>query len=399
MKKRTVYADWAAGAPLHPAAQAVLRRFLDEPVPLNPSALHGYGMRAHAVLEEGRRMLARAAGWSPEEITFTGGGTEGAVLAVRSLAALAGPGRRRIVLSPFEHPAVREAVLALDGFSPDGGGPFRMEECLANPDGTVDLSDFGARMGPDVAFCGVMAVQNETGVIQPVRECAALVHGCGGLLLTDGVQAAGHISLRFGCTDGAELPDIVILSGHKFGGPAGTGALLHRVPLCPVQKGGGQENGRRGGTENVMGLTAMAAAASAWSAEPGTADGPVLAPDRMARLRDRLETELTERIPGLRIAGLGSPRLPSVSYVIFPGGGGPVGENLVLSCDLAGLAVSAGSACHRGSPEPSRTLLAMGMSPAAAQRGVRLSFGCGTAEAEMELAFRILGDTAAPHFR
>ncbi len=370
---KQIYADWAATAPLHPAAAAELRCWLENPVPANPSSVHTYGMDAADRLAAARTLLAEAVGWDGE-ITFVSGGTEGLALAVYSLVRRSlDAGRNRVILSPLEHPAVKEAVLA---FALPAG--MTAEECAVTSGGTVDPADLAARLGDDVGFCAVMAVQNETGVIQPVPEAAVLAHRCGALLLSDAVQAAGHIPLRL-------QADVMVISGHKFGGPPGTGAVFHRMPLFPLQKGGGQEGGYRGGTENLPGICAMAAASSRWGE-----------PDWMARLRDRLERQFVRRMAAsgiaVKITGENSPRIGSVSHILFPAG--TLGETLVLACDLAGLAVSAGSACHSASPEPSAALTAMGYTPAEAVRGVRLSFGFGTTETEMEAAYRILGDAA-----
>jgi len=370
---KQIYADWAATAPLHPAAAEELRRWLENPVPANPSSVHLFGMHAADRLAAARKTLAEAAGWDGE-ITFVSGGTEGLALAVHSLVRRAlDTGRNRVILSPLEHPAVKEAVAA---FALPAG--MRAEECAVLPDGTVDPADFASRLGNDVGFCCVMAVQNETGVIQPVDRLAVLTHGCGALLLSDAVQAAGHIPLPVGA-------DVLVISGHKFGAPAGTGAVFHRIPLSPLQKGGGQERGYRGGTENLPGICAMAAAASRWGE-----------PDWMADLRDRGEADFVRRMAAagmaVQVTGAGIRRIGSVSHLIFPEG--VLGETLVLACDLAGLAVSAGSACHSDSPEPSAALLAMGYTLSEAVRGVRLSFGSGTTEAEMEASYRILGEAA-----
>jgi len=367
-----IYADWAATSPLHPAARASLLGWLDSPVPANPSSLHTWGMDASDRLAAARVSLAEAFGWDGE-ITFTSGGTESDGLAVYALVQrFRDTPRRRIVLSPLEHPAVREAVYA---FGPSAG--FAVEECAVLPEGTVDLSDFAARMGEDLAFCAVMAVQNETGVIQPTEELASLAHACGALFLSDAVQAAGHITLP-------HAADMVTVSAHKFGGPAGVGAVLHRGTLLPLLKGGGQERGLRGGTENVAGICAMAAAAA-----------EVWEPDWMAALRDGLEASFLRRMHrvGVRVTVAGQHRIGSVSCFVFGGGAQfPTGENLVLSCDMAGLALSAGSACHSGTGAPSSALLSMGFSPSEAVRSVRLSFGWGTEEAEMVRAYGILED-------
>lgn len=380
---KPIYADWAATAPLHPAAAAELQRWLTDPVPVNPSSVHSYGMAAADRLAAARKTLAQAAGWEGE-ITFVSGGTEGLALAVHTLVRRSlEAGRRRVILSPLEHPALREAVSA---FALPAG--MTVELCRVTPEGTVDPADFAARLGEDVGFCGVMAVQNETGVIQPVDECAALAHGSGAYFLTDAVQAAGHLPL---CGEA----DVLVISGHKFGAPHGTGAVLHRIPLLPLQKGGGQERGGRGGTENLPGICAMAAAASGWTQLRREEE------ERLRPLRDRLEEEFPARMGDMgipvRILGQHSPRIGTVSCILFPDG--PLGETLVLACDLAGAAISAGSACHSTSPESSPVLLAMGISPGEAVCAVRLSFGYGTTAAEMEACFRILGDKAAALYR
>lgn len=374
-----IYADWAATAPLHPAAVETLRQFLSDPRPANPSSLHTFGMTATDLLEKARADLAQALGWDGQVI-FTSGGTESDGIAVFSLLKhFQNTNRRRILLSPFEHPAVREAVYA---YAPPMG--FTVEECAATSGGVVDVNDFAARLDEDVAFAAVLAVQNETGVIQPVDELAKLTHDHGSMFLSDCVQRIGHTPLP-------TEPDILTLSGHKFGGPGGTGALLAKqnVPLSPLLKGGGQEQGIRGGTENVMNLCAMVAAACAVveTGEPGW----------MGHTRDRLEEKLLDEMAELgipiSIAGRGADRTGSISCVVLGGHTAPVGENIVLSCDASGLAVSAGSACHSGTLAPSPTLLSMGYTSEEAIRQVRLSFGPSTKIAEMERAFEIFWET------
>ncbi len=381
-----IYADWAATAPLHPAAIMTLRQFLDTPDPANPSAVHSYGLTATDRLDRARQELAHVLRWDGQ-ITFTAGGTESDGLAIWSLLHMfQHTHRRRILLSPMEHPAVREA---LSTFAPAMG--YTVEECAVTPHGTVDVSDFAARLGNDVAFAAVLAVQNETGVIQPVDTLAAMTHDCGGAFLSDCVQAVGHIPLP-------KEPDILTLSGHKFGAPNGTGALLAKpgTKLSPLLKGGGQEMGIRGGTENVMGICAMVSAIQAHTGEP----------DWMAQVRDRLETKLLGQmaewgIP-VTIAGRAAHRIATHSCIVYGCGASmidvpddhlPDGENIVLSCDMAGLAVSAGSACHSGERTPSATLLAMGYTEAEARRLVRMSFGWSTTAAEMEKAYEILAQT------
>ncbi len=372
---KQIYADWAATAPLCPAAAEELGRWLTDPVPANPSSVHSFGMAAADRLASARTRLRQAAGWDGD-VTFVSGGTEGLALAVHSMVrhSLAA-GRHRVILSPLEHPAVTEAVRT---FAVPAG--MTVETCAVSRDGVVSAADFRERLGADVGFCCVMTVQNETGVCQPVAELSALAHGYGALFLTDAVQAAGHPAMA-----DTVAADAAVISGHKFGAMPGVGAVFHRIPLVPLQKGGGQEHGARGGTENLPGICSMAAAALAWGE-----------PDWMAPLRDRLEADFLRRmteagIP-VHISGAAVGRSGTMSHFVFPAG--PLGETLVLACDLAGLCCSAGSACHSTVPEPSSALLAMGYSAAEAVCALRLSFGRGTTAAEMEDAYRVLGDAA-----
>ncbi len=388
-----IYADHAATTPLHPAAIAALSAYLQSPHPQNPSSQHQMGMTAAHILSDARvSLLQNLTGQShPWQLTFTSGGTESIALAIWSLLhlCLPYPHKRRVILSPLEHPAVREAV---HSFCPLFG--FTVEECAVTWSGTVDLTDFAGRMGQDVAFAAVMTVQNETGVVQPVETLATWIHQCGGLFFTDGVQAAGHMLLPgFSANlppDNAALPDMLAVSAHKFGGLPGVGALCHRLPLTPVQKGGGQENGCRGGTENIPGIVAMAAAASGWhEARVGL--------ETLGQVNRRCEADFLDRMRAYRIpvtiAGASSRRIPTTSLVVFrdvPGTTLPLGENIVLSADMAGLAVSAGSACHSYTPEPSRTLLSMGFRETEARRAVRLSFGLSNTSEDVENAWLVL---------
>ncbi len=391
----TIYADYAATAPLHPAAAQVLTDWLHTPCPVNPSSIHSYGMDASDRLAASRQTILSAMTGDSDrwQLTFTSGGTESGALALFSLLTTATSTRRRIILSPLEHPAIREAALV---FAPLFG--CTVEECGVQTDGRVDLADLASRLGDDVTVVAVMTVQNETGVVQPVAECAALTHSCGGAFLTDAVQAAGHIPLPvWGERD--SLPDVLTVSAHKFGGLPGVGAVLHRVPLTPLQKGGGQERGSRGGTENLPGILTMAAAASAWEN-----DMPYLV--HLGQVRKRCEEVFLCRmafcgIP-VTLAGAGGERIPTTSLFVFRDKAGetlPLGENIVLSADFAGLAISAGAACHSHVPVPSRALLAMGYTENEARRAVRLSFGRGNTAEEVEKAYGILGDVVEKLWR
>ncbi|WP_135465944.1 cysteine desulfurase family protein [Crenalkalicoccus roseus] len=331
-----LYLDANATEPLRPEARVAVLAALD--LGGNPSSVHAAGRAARRLLEECRERLAARFGARPQEVVFTAGGTEANALAVRGL----GRGRR-VLLGATEHAAVRAAA--------------REAETLpVLADGTADLAALAARLaaGPPALVC-LMAANNETGVLHPLAEIAALCRRHGALLHVDAVQAAGRVPLGLA----ASGADTLALSGHKLGGPPGAGALLLRpgLDLPALIPGGGQERGRRGGTEPLPAIAGLAAAAEA--AEPAAAG-------RLARLRDRIEAGLG---PGARVAGAGAPRLPNTTCVVLPG---VAAETQVIALDLAGIRVSAGAACSSGKVARSHVLEAMGLGPDAAC-GIRLS--------------------------
>ncbi|SDC98567.1 cysteine desulfurase family protein [Belnapia rosea] len=328
----TLYCDANATEPLRPAARAAVIAALD--MGGNPSAVHGAGRAARRRLEEAREALARRFGARPGDVVFTGGGTEANALAIHGL----GRGRR-VLVGATEHPAVLAAA-----------GPGATSIPVLE-DGQVDLEVLKGLLaeGPPALVC-LMAANNETGVLHPVAAVAALCQAHGALLHMDAVQAAGRIPLPQGADSWA-------ISGHKLGGPPGAGALLLRpgLDLPALIAGGGQERGRRGGTEPLPAIAGLAAAL----AEPDEAG-------RLAALRDRIEAGLGgEAI----IAGAGAPRLPNTSCIILPG---VPAETQVIALDLAGVRVSAGAACSSGKVARSPVLAAMGLGPLAGC-GIRVS--------------------------
>ena len=331
----------------------------------NPSSIHGPGRAARRAVEEARERVTAALAASPDEVVFTSGGTESDTLALRGGARAArerDPARGRVVFSAAEHAAVREAgrSLAGEGFEP--------VEVAVDERGLPRLESLAAALDLRTALLSLILANNETGVVnRSLPEAAAAARAAGALVHTDAVQAVGRIPVR----PRALGVDLLSFTGHKLGGPAGAGVLWVRpgVRLSPLARGGGQERGRRGGTENVPAIVGLAAAVR-------VATGRVEAEARrLGALRDAFEEGLLARIPRARVNGRGNvaeDRLPSVSSVTFPGADG---ETLLAALDLEGIAASSGSACSSGTPAPSRVLLACGLPEAEVRSTLRFSFG------------------------
>ncbi|NKE46345.1 aminotransferase class V-fold PLP-dependent enzyme [Roseomonas frigidaquae] len=329
----TLYLDANATEPLRPEARAAVLAALD--LAGNPSSVHAAGRAARRVLEAARDQVAARFGAGAGEVVFTSGGTEANALAIRALAA-----GRRVLAGATEHPAV---LAAAPGAT--------LLPVLS--DGTLDLDALEAMLaGPPALVC-LMAANNETGVIHPLAEAAALCRAQGALLHVDAVQAAGRGAVSLAAL-GA---DSLAISGHKLGGPKGAGAVLLRpgLELAPLIAGGGQERGRRGGTEALPAIAGLGAAAAA--ADPAQAA-------RLAALRDAIEAGCLAQ--GARVAGQAAPRLPNTSNLILPGA---AAETQVIALDLAGVQVSAGAACSSGKVGRSHVLAAMGQ----AEGGIRVS--------------------------
>jgi cysteine desulfurase len=371
-----VYLDWNATTPLRREARQAMAAAWD--LCGNPSSVHAEGRRARRLVEEARAAVAKAVGVLPRNIIFMSGGTEANALALTpGLRAPAGKPVERLLVSAIEHPS----VLA--------GGRFPAEAVTTigvTRAGVVDIGDLSAMLasGPP-ALVSVMAANNETGAIQPVAEVAEIVHAAGGLLHVDAIQALGKIPFDIKVM-GA---DIATLSAHKIGGPKGVGAVVVAegvAGLEPLLRGGGQELGRRAGTENVAGIVGFGAAVE--TAVAASEKDAV----RLERLRNRLETGLRETT-GAIVFSDQTPRLPNTTLFTVPG---LKAETAVIGLDLEGVAVSSGSACSSGKVQPSHVLEAMGFSGKLAQGAVRLSLGWSTTEADIDLclkAWRKLANT------
>jgi cysteine desulfurase len=370
-----VYLDWNATTPLRPEARAAMVAAFD--LLGNPSSVHAEGREARRLVEEARSALASAVGAQPRNVVFTSAGTEANALALApGLRGPAGGPVQRLLVSAIEH----ASVLAGGRFPAEAISQIRVSRA-----GVVDLDHLRALLaeGPP-ALVSIMAANNETGALQPVGEAARIVHEAGGLLHVDAVQALGKISFDIRAIG----TDLATLSAHKIGGPKGLGALVTAEGVSglePVLRGGGQELGRRAGTENVSGIAGFGAAVRA--ALHALAVDAV----RLRNLRNRLENGL--RASGAMVFSEDAERLPNTTLFTAPG---LKAETAVIGFDLEGIAVSSGSACSSGKVQPSHVLAAMGFDPAMAQGAVRLSLGWSTQEADIDLcleAWRKLGNT------
>ena len=333
----------------------------------NPSSIHAEGRAARALVEEARRAVAALVGVSPRAVAFTSGGTEAVNTALTpeiSAPGVQGP-LMRLVVGAGEH------VAALQG------ARFPADSIVVAPldgEGRIDLARLGALLHTP-ALVALQAANNETGVLQPVAEAAALVHARGGLLVCDASQFAGRLPL-----DAAALgADLIALSAHKFGGPKGVGALIAVRPGLHVAlglvRGGGQERGARAGTENVAGVAGFGAAAAA------AAQGLTAEAARIAVLRERLEDAILTVAPDAVIFSRGAPRLPNTVAFAVPG---LSASSLLMRMDLEGVAASSGSACSSGKVTPSHVLAAMGVPAELARGAIRLSLGWGSDAADVE---------------
>ena len=342
------YLDHNATSPLRPQAFDAMVEALRAGG--NPSAVHGVGRKARGLVDKARRQVATLIGALPAEVIFTSGGTEA------NNMALAGNGRRRVLISSVEHESVQRAVPDADIVPVDGEGVLdlvALERKLAASD--------------EPALVSVMFANNETGVLQPMADVVRIARKAGALVHCDAVQAAGKVPVDL---HGIGI-DYLSLAAHKLGGPTGVGALVVRAeaPFASNRFGGGQETNRRAGTENLSGIVGFGAAAEA--ARNGL--GPVL--------RDRTEEALLAIAPGARVYGAGARRLPNTSYISMPG---VAAETLVLALDLAGVCVSAGSACSSGKVHRSAVLAAMGIEDAEAGSAIRISFGWNSESGDIE---------------
>ncbi|MBU0725952.1 MAG: cysteine desulfurase [Alphaproteobacteria bacterium] len=355
-----VYLDYNATAPIRPEAIAAMVAMMEEGG--NPSSIHAAGRAARKRVEDARRSVAALIGADPTRLVFTSGGTEANAL------ALLGSGRPRILYSAIEHDSVRAV-------HPDAAA------IPVTRDGIIDLAALEAMLREDdrPAIVSLMLANNETGIIQPVAAAADIAHRHGALIHCDAIQAAGKIPV-----DVASLAvDFLSLSAHKIGGPPGVGALYIAAGLDVVaqQRGGGQERRMRGGTENMPGIAGFGAAALA-----STGGLPAL-----AEWRDALEAGVRALTPDAVILGADRERLPNTSCIALSG---MKAETLVMALDLAGIAVSAGSACSSGKVAASHVMIAMQQPDAVSGSAIRISLGWRSTQADIDRFLAAWGDIA-----
>ncbi len=372
--------DANATTPLLPEVFDAMRPFWIEQFG-NASSIHQQGQRARAAVDHARESVASLLRCRSSEIVFTSGGTESDNLA---LFGVLNPGasehveKPHLITTSIEHHAVLHAAEALR----DRGVEVTFLGCTAQ--GLIEPESLRAALRPNTKLVSVMLANNETGVIQPIAELAAIAHQHGALFHTDAVQAAGKLPLDLSKSGAFKDVDLLSISGHKMYAPQGTGVLFCRrnVRLAPLFFGGSHERQRRPGTENVPGIVALGRAAElaqSWLAESG--------PDKLALLRDRLERGILDAVDEAGVNGEGLPRVCNTSNLYFDH---VEAEALVIALDLKGLSVSGGSACQSGATEPSHVLTAMGLSPARARASLRFSLSRLTTVEEVDYALEMI---------
>ena len=376
---RFIYADHAGTTALSRAALEAMTPYLTERYG-NPSSLYRFGQEAKSDLEQARADIAACIGAKPEELFFTSGGTEAdnwALKGVLEWMALKGKPTGHIITSAIEHHAILHTAQHLEKQG------YAVTYLPVDELGRVSPADVEAAVRPDTVLISIMAANNEIGTIQPVAEIGAVARKHKVLFHTDAVQAVGHIPVDVEAWN----VDLLSLSAHKFQGPKGVGALYVRKPLRlpPLIHGGGQEKGRRSGTENVAGVVGMAAALKEAAAQLETEGA------RLSALRDRLIDGLT-RLPYSRLTGDPANRLPGTASFVFEG---VEGEALLLHLDARGICASSGSACSSASLDPSHVLLAIGLPHAIAHGSLRLSLGADNTDADVDAILAAVPEVVA----
>jgi cysteine desulfurase len=364
---KTVYLDHNATTPIHDDVKAQVATWMEAWG--NPSSIHFAGRGPKTLLREARQNIARLLGVEPLELIFTGGGSEANNLALKGICErgpLTAIERNQIIISSVEHPSI---VKTADHLRSRG---FVIDVVPVNREGELNLEVLESLLGPRTALVSVMLANNETGHILPVAKVVEMVHAVGALVHCDAVQGLGKIPLKL-----RELGvDLATISGHKFYALKGCGVLYARkgLMLSNLIHGGGQERGRRAGTENILGIASLGYMATKESLI--VSEG-----ERIRALRDGLEQKILAEISGVTLTGAQGPRVPNTSSLVLDG---VDGETLLMNLDVRGFGVSTGAACSAGNPEPSPTLLAMGLSRDEAQSSLRLSLGWGTTAEDLE---------------
>lgn len=372
-KPGRVYLDHNATTPLYEGVNSKLLSWASEWG--NPSSTHQSGRGPKQLLRESRQSVSQLIGASPLEVIFTGSGSEANNLAIKgALGSVqkASPERDEIIISSTEHPSVYKAAEA----AKDLGYSVLIAPVL--PTGLIDVEAFKDLLSPKTAFVSVMYANNETGVINPIKDLAELSHSSGALFHTDAIQALGKVRVDVGALG----VDMASFSGHKFYALKGCGALYLRsgVELENLIHGGAQERARRAGTENTLAIASFGEVAK-------LAPSVLAMQKKVEAIRDRLEQKLSEEIQGIEFVGSQEPRVPNTTNIFFSD---LKAQSLLMNLDIEGVEVSTGSACSSGSTDPSPVLLAMGMSPENANKCLRVSLGWGTTESEVDKFVEVL---------
>ncbi|HHY47044.1 MAG TPA: cysteine desulfurase NifS [Firmicutes bacterium] len=363
---RRVYLDHAATTPVRPEVLDAMVPFFTEKFG-NASSIHSFGREARTAVDESRDVVARALGADPAEIIFTSGGTESDNTAIKGVALANRKKGNHIITSAVEHHAVMDSCKSLEQLG------FEITFVPVDGTGMVSPDDVRSAMRPDTILISIMHANNEVGTIQPIEEIAKVAREAGVYFHTDAVQSVGNLPVNV-----EQLGvDLLSLSGHKLYGPKGIGMLYVRkgVKISPYMHGGGQERGRRAGTENVAGIVGLAKAIELAVEEQGEYAR------RLARLRDMLIRGVMDRIPDVVLTGHPERRLPGNASFCFKF---VEGESILLNLDLQGIAGSSGSACTSGSLEPSHVLLAMGLPHEVAHGSLRLTLGRDNTEEDVQ---------------
>src|SRR5271156_2596587 len=366
-----IYLDHNAGAPLRTEAAAAISRLLQD-AGGNPSSVHRAGQRSRRMLEAARAQVAAMVGAEPRQIVFTSGGTESNNLAIFG-AITAASRRRKIISSEIEHSSILAPLTELERRG------FDVVRIAPDSNGRVDAARVVAALNSETALVTLGLANSEVGTIQDLAPLASACKESGALFHVDAAQAVGRIAVdvaALGC-------DLMTLSGHKLGAPAGIGALYVRdfARIAPVAFGGPHENGMRAGTPNLLGAVAFGAAAEAAMDSMGAES------ERIGSLAASLLNRLRKAIPGLRLNGPMSGRLPNTLNLTFPG---VLGESMLIALDLEGVEVSMGSACAAGAVEVSHVLRAMGRSVADARSSLRISLGWNTTPDEIDTVAEVI---------
>ncbi len=372
-----IYLDNNSTTPIDPRVAAAMEPYLHGLFG-NPSNIHSFGRECAETMAEAREQVAAFLGASPDEIFFTGGGSEADNWAVKGTALAHADRAKHVVCSAIEHSAVLESCRYLESMG------FRATYLMVDKYGLVDPDALKQALTPETVLVSVMLANNEIGTVEPVAEIARICREAGVACHTDAVAAAGKIRVNV-----RELGvDLLTISAHKLQGPKGAGALYIRegTKIHPLVHGGHQEKGLRGGTENVIGIAGLGKACEILAAEWERNA------EHERKLRDKLEQAIVARVPEIIVDGHPTQRVPNVCHVCV---GYVEGEALLMNLDMEGIAVASGSACSTGSAEPSPTIKAIGIPPLFANSPVRLSLGPGNTEAEIDYTIEVFEKVVA----